>query len=65
MGLSPVDPNQEPGLLPNREVLEAGDRPAGDDEGVAWGDWELIGDDGKQIIEGLEAHRFDFAKGGQ
>ena len=53
--LRPINPDQEPCLVGAGQVLETGHRPAGNDEGVAWGDWEFVGDDSEEVIEGQDA----------
>jgi len=65
MFLSPADPNQEAGLFGAGQLLEPGRRAAGDDEGVAWGDRELVGDNGEEVIQSENPARFDFSKGRQ
>lgn len=44
MLLGPVDPDEETGLFGAGQLLEPGDGPAGNNQRVAWGDGELVGD---------------------
>ena len=61
--LGPVDPDKQACLFGAREVLEPGDGPAGNNECVAWGDGEFIGDDREEVVHSEEARGFDFTEG--
>lgn len=63
--LRPVDPHEEPGLFDAGQVLEKGHGPAGDDQSMAVGDWELVGDDGEEIIQGENSGWLNFSEGGE
>ena len=61
--LSPINPDQQAGLFGGCQFLEAGDRAAGDDEGMAWRDGELVCDRGEEVVYCEHAGGFDFAEG--
>jgi hypothetical protein len=63
--LRPVDPHEERGLFGAGQVLEKGHGPAGDDQSMAGGDWELVGDDGEEIIQGENSGWLNFSEGGE
>ena len=61
--LRPVDPDKEAGLFGAGHVLEPGDWPAGNNECVAWGDWEFVLHHGEQFVHCEQASGFDFTEG--
>ena len=61
--LGPVDPNQQARLFGGGQLLESGDRSAGNNQRVAWGDWEVVGDDGEKVVHGEKAGEIDLAEG--
>lgn len=55
--LGPVDPDEKAGLFGGGQLLEPGDRAARDNESMAGGDGEFVGDHSKEVVEGEEGGR--------
>ena len=65
MLLSPIDPSEEASFFGWGEFLEPGDGAAGDDQRVAGGNWELVMNHGKEVVERQHTRGFDFAECGK
>jgi len=60
--LGPINPGQQAGLLGARQILKSGHGAARDDERVARGDGETVGDHCEQVVHGEQPARLDFSK---
>jgi len=63
--LGPIDPNEKANLFCRGEFLEPGDGAAGDDQRVAGGNWELVMNHGKEVVERQHTRGVEFAECGK